>query len=145
MVTSDKMREQIKQWEGLRLKAYRCPAGVWTIGYGHTVSVLPDMTITAAQANQLFCEDIAAVEAQVNATLASASVVLSQNRFDAVVSFVYNLGLTKFCASTLWRKIRADVADPTIADEFRRWVYAGGSKLPGLVARREVEARTWSL
>lgn len=145
MKTTKQMQERIQKWEGLRLSSYLCPSGVWTIGYGHTKGVVRGQAITAAQAQAYFEEDLGAVESELDSLLKSAAVSLSQNRWDALVSFVFNLGMPKFSGSTLWRKIKANQEDPTIAREFTRWVYDSTStKLPGLVKRRTVEARVWS-
>ncbi len=91
----------IKNWEGLRLKAYKCPAGVWTIGYGHTgPDVKPGGTITQAQADALLDKDTDDAESAVNTLV---KVPLSQNQFDALVSFVFNTGIGSFKNSTLLR------------------------------------------
>lgn len=134
----------IKRWEGLRLKAYRCPAGVLTIGYGHTgEDVIPGMKITVSRAAALFDKDIAVFESGVTSIAESAGVELTQGKFDALVSFSYNLGIGALRRSTLWRKASVNPDDPTIGYEFRRWTKAGGKILPGLVKRREQEARLW--
>lgn len=136
MKTSESAKAKIKEFEGLRLSAYKCPAGIWTIGYGHTKGVREGMTITPGQADAYLNEDIAVVERQVNANMPQ----LPQCQYDAVVSFVFNLGWPKFADSTLCRKIKANHNDPSIPAEFRRWVYASGKVLPGLVKRRDWEA-----
>lgn len=142
MKASNRIKEFIKQHEGLRLRSYLCPAKVWTIGYGHTgADVVRDMTITHAQAERLFEADLAAFEADLAPRVAPLS--LSQGQYDALLSFAYNVGIRALLTSTLWRKVKANVNDPTIADEFKRWVYAGGVKLPGLINRRKGEAKIW--
>lgn len=125
----------IKEFEGLKLQAYKCPADIWTIGYGHTAGIGPDDVITEAQANSLLCQDVAASERAVNQYV---HVPLTQNQFDALVSFVFNLGVGSFRTSTLLKKLNAGDYDGT-AQEFGRWIHAGGKALPGLVRRREAE------
>lgn len=138
MKASQEIKEKIKQWEGLRLQAYRCPAGVLTIGYGHTGSdVTAGMKITEAEADMLLDADLGYFERGVE----QAFPGLGQRQYDALVSFAYNLGLGALQNSTLARKVKADPGDPSIAAEFRRWVRAGGKVMPGLVKRREAEAQ----
>ena len=108
MRTTTGTKNKIKQFEGLRLEAYVCAAGVCTIGYGHTTSVKPGDVITEAQADAFFESDIRAVENQVNAL----PLHLGQYQFDAVVSFCFNVGIGKFKKSTLYKKIRADAIHP---------------------------------
>lgn len=148
MKASTKARSLIQQFEGLRLQSYLCPARRWTIGYGHTgPDVTPAMTITAARAASLFDADLAPIEDRLNAWLTADGLTLTQGQFDALCSFAFNLGLSALRGSTLWRKIIANPADPSIPAEFARWVYAtqGGKKikLPGLVNRRQAEAKLW--
>jgi len=125
----------IKEFEGLRLQAYKCPADRWTIGYGHTAGVSANDVITEAQAISLLCQDVAESERAVNHYV---HVPLTQNQFDALVSFVFNLGVGNFRTSTLLKKLNAGDNDGA-AQEFGRWIHAGGKALPGLVRRREVE------
>jgi lysozyme len=127
--------ELIKRFEGCKTNAYICPAGVLTIGYGHTKTVKPGMKITVAQVEALLKRDLQVFEAIVNSH-AIASV--NQNQFDALVSFAYNVGSTAFIHSTLLRKLnRQDYQGA--AFEFNRWVYAGKKKLLGLERRRAAE------
>lgn len=126
----------IKHFEGLWLRAYKCPANIWTIGYGHTTGVCPDDVITEDQAISLLRKDIAESERAVNQYV---HVPLTQNQFDALVSFVFNLGVGNFSTSTLLKKINAGDYDGA-AREFGRWVNAGGKALPGLVRRRKAES-----
>lgn len=130
----------IKKFESLRTEAYRCPAGVWTIGWGHTEGVRPGQTITEAEAEALLRADVEAIEARLDALTREAGVTLTDNRRTALVSFIFNVGFSAFSRSTLWRKIKADPDDPAIAAEFARWKYAGGKIMPGLVRRRSQEA-----
>lgn len=127
--------ELIKSFEQLRLNSYRCPAGVWTIGYGHTDGVNQGMLITEKTADAFLRQDIRNAEHCVN----QMGVDLTQGQFDALVSFVFNIGVQAFRISTLRRLIMSNPDDLEIADEFRRWVYAGNKKLPGLIKRREKE------
>lgn len=125
----------IKHFEGLFLQAYLCPAEVLTIGYGHTADVQPGDVITPEQADTFLLEDVSASERAVNRFV---TVPLTQNQFDALVSFVFNLGGHNFKSSTLLRKLNA--GDYTgAAEEFPRWVNAGGKQLSGLIRRREAE------
>lgn len=143
MNLTNEIRAKMMQWEGCRLKAYRCPAGVLTIGYGHTgPDVKPGMEITAPQAVALFNADVDKFARSVEASL--AGVVLKQKQFDAMVSLAYNIGLGGLKKSTLYKKVKANPDDPTIRAEFMKHVNArvnGVLKpLPGLVKRRRAEA-----
>ena len=129
----------IKSFEQLRLNSYLCPAGVWTIGYGHTDGVNQGMLITEKTADAFLKQDIRNAEHCVN----QMGVDLTQGQFDALVSFVFNVGVQAFNVSTLRKKILKDPNDPSIADEFRRWVYAGNEKMPGLIKRREQEIKLY--
>jgi lysozyme len=136
----DKMQtvnyEIIKQFEGLRLEAYKCPADVWTIGYGHTNKVKPGDAITEGEADILLALDVQEAERAVSSYV---DVDINQNQFDALVSFVYNLGAGNFKSSTLLKKLnQGDYLGA--ANEFQRWNKAGGKVLRGLVRRREAEA-----
>lgn len=139
MKTSDRGIELIKKHEALRLEAYKCPAGIWTIGYGHTRSVVKDLVITEDLALQLLKQDLANAEYAVN----RERLNLNQNQFDALVSFVFNLGSGNFQKSTLLRKIKNNPNDVSIKEEFARWVYANGVVLPGLVKRRKEESNLY--
>lgn len=144
MKASAEIKDWVMKWEGLRLSAYKCDGGVWTIGYGHTAGVKQGQVITAAKARELFEADIMAKEIELNAALHSAGIILDkQGRFDALLSFAFNLGMGNLRNSTLWKKIKANVNDPTIADEFGRWVFAKGVRLPGLEKRRALESKFW--
>lgn len=132
--------ELIKEFEGCRLTAYKCPAGVWTIGFGHTGTVDgkkigSGMTITAAKATELLRGDLAKFEAAVNSYVTAP---ITQNMFDALVSFAYNCGAGALKGSTLLRKLNAKDYDEAAA-EFPKWNKAGGKVLNGLVRRRERE------
>ena len=139
MKTSPKGIALIKEFEGLRLKAYKCPGGVWTIGYGHTAGVKPGMVISEAQAEEYLMADLIAFEKHLN----GLGLALNQNQFDALVSFIYNVGTGNFSSSTLLRKVRANPLDNSIMDEFLRWVYSKGRVLPGLQRRRLAEMKLY--
>ena len=136
MTTSDLGIELIKKHEGFRSKAYRCSANVLTIGFGHTLNVKSTDVIDKAQAEYFLRQDVEFAEKEVN----KHNLNINQNQFDALVSFVFNLGVGNFTRSTLLRKIKSNANDPTIRKEFERWIYAGGKVLNGLVRRRKEEA-----
>ena len=128
-------KDIIKKWEGLRLKAYLCPAGVPTIGYGHTYNVKMGQTISVAQAELFLDHDYQDAEEQV---LSLVKVPLTENQLGALTSFVFNLGVGNLRISTLLRKL--NLGDYRgAAEEFNKWVFAGGKKLNGLVKRRAEE------
>lgn len=131
--------ELIKQFEGLRLEAYLCPAGIWTIGYGHTSGVSPNSFITIQEADEYLHRDVAAIEMQLN----MLNLSLRQCQWDAIVSFVFNVGIGNFKASTLLAKIRINPNDNSIIDEFLRWVYANGKVMRGLQKRRLTEMKLY--
>ena len=139
MKASSKALELIKQFEELRLKAYLFPGGVWTIGYGHTAGVKSGMVITEAQAEEFLLSDIAVFVKAVN----DQNLALTQNMFDALVSFTFNVGVGNFKRSTLLYKIKVNPWDNSIMDEFLRWVYSKGRVLPGLQRRRLAEMKLY--
>lgn len=139
MKTSNKGFSLIGDSEGLRLKAYKCSANVWTIGYGHTKGVKPGDTCTVQQAIDWLHEDVKEAERAVN----SKGLNLNQNQFDALIDFVFNFGDKKFSESTLLKLLKKNVNDPAIAGELRKWVYSGGKKTTGLITRREKEANLY--
>jgi len=135
MTASEKALDIIKQFEGLRYKAYKCPAGVLTIGYGHTgPDVIPGMEINAVYADALLKLDVKKFENAVNKLV---KVEINQNQFDALVSFAFNVGEGNLESSTLLRKINA--GNPEAGDELCKWVYGAGKILPGLIKRRQAE------
>lgn len=124
----------IKQYEGCRLVAYRCAAGVWTIGYGHTAGVHSGMTITQAQADAYLQQDIAKFEGYVNnPAYVPITEQLNQNQFDALVSFAFNLG-----AGNL-RKLCKGRTAAQIAQAMTQYCKANGKVLAGLRRRRAAE------
>ena len=139
MKTTPKGIALIKEFEGLRLKAYKCPGGVWTIGYGHTDGVRPGMVISERQAEDFLKAELIAFEKYLN----DLRLAINQNQFDALISFFYNVGTGNFSRSTLLRKVRANPQDNSIMDEFLRWVYSKGRVLPGLQRRRLAEMKLY--
>lgn len=138
MVVSNILTEKIKEFEGLRLEAYCDAAGVWTIGYGHTGSdIRAGDRITEYWARELLRSDLNATEAAVR----RLHVARTQGQFDALVSFTFNLGISRLQGSTLLKVIRTGGSHRQIRHEFMRWVYAGGKKLRGLEQRRAWEAK----
>jgi lysozyme len=133
--TSQAGLDLIKKYEGLRLEAYLCPAGVWTIGYGSTKDVKRGDKITTQQALQCLLDDVQGAESAVHRLV---KVSITQGQFDALVSFVFNLGSANLASSTLLKKLNAGDYSGA-AKEFRRWVFAGGKRLAGLVKRRADE------
>jgi lysozyme len=140
---SDKGIELIKRFEGLSLKPYLCPANVPTIGYGNTFYkngkkvTLNDKPITEQKAVEMLKQSLEKFEQYVDSYTTDS---ITQNQFDALVSFCYNLGPANLKSSTLLKKVNANPNDETIKDEFLKWTKAGGRKLAGLVKRREAEA-----
>jgi lysozyme len=129
----------IKQWEGLRLDAYRDVGGVWTIGYGHTGDVGAGQRITEAEAGRLLRADLARFEAAVDRLVV---VALSDNQFGALVSFAFNVGEGAFARSTLLRRLNAGEHEAVPA-ELAKWNRAGGRVVAGLANRRAAEAGLW--
>jgi len=136
MTTSQKGIDLIKEFEGCVLKAYKCPAGVWTIGYGTTQGINPNMVITQAQAETFLKRDIKPVERFLN----SMGINYTQGQFDALTSWIYNLGIGAFKSSTMYKYIVAKRKDVEITDQMVRWVNSGGKPLLGLKRRRVAEA-----
>lgn len=128
----------IKQYEGLRLTTYKDAVGIPTIGYGHVenpISPGGTRTITAEDAEQILREDLQRFEHDVNNML---TVEVTQNQFDALVSFAFNLGPANLKSSTLLRKVNSGDFNGA-AEEFPKWNHAGGQVLAGLTARRNAE------
>lgn len=125
-----------EQFEGCRLNAYQDQVGVWTIGYGHTgPEVNAGLTITQAQAEAYLAADVQSAAACVNQLV---SVALSQQEFDALVDFVFNLGQGAFAGSTLLRELNGGQFTAAAA-QFDRWDRAGGAVVAGLLRRRQAE------
>ena len=137
MKTTERLITQLKMMEGLRLTAYRDAAGVLTIGYGHTQGVREGDRISEYWANELLAEDVARVAVAVK----ELKVARTEGQLDALVSLAFNIGIEALKRSTLLKVIRSGGSNADIKREFRRWVYCKGKKLPGLVKRREWEAK----
>jgi lysozyme len=140
MKTSQKGIDFIKRHEALRLNAYLDAAGVWTIGYGHTKTAKKGMTITEAEAEKLLVDDLKTAEDEIN----SHNLPLKQHQFDALASFVFNVGTGAFRTSTLLKRLKADVNHPDIINQLNRWIYGGGKVLSGLVKRRKQETEIYT-
>jgi lysozyme len=137
MTTTEILFEKLMEMEGCRLEAYKDAAGVPTIGYGHTKNVRMGDRISEYWAKEMLREDIEEAEWLVK----ELGVVKTEGQLDALVSFVFNLGIGRLTRSTLLKVIRKGGSMQQIKKEFKRWVFAGGKQLPGLVKRREWEAR----
>jgi lysozyme len=135
----------IRKYEGLKLRAYVCPAGLNTIGYGATfyengTKVQPKDVITMDRADKLLHFQVKLFADEVQRIV---KVKLDENQLGALVSFCFNVGGAAFGKSTLARKVNANPSDSTIRNEFMRWTRGGGKVLPGLVKRREEEANLY--
>jgi lysozyme len=144
--TSKKGIDLIKKYEGFRSEPYLCPANVATIGFGTTFYPdgnkvkLTDSPISETIAEVILKRQLEKFEQYVDSYCIDS---INQNQFDALVSFCYNLGPTNLKSSTLLKKVNKNPNDPTIKDEFMKWVKAGGKTLKGLVKRREEEAQLY--
>lgn len=130
----------IKHFEGLRLKAYQDSVGIWTIGYGHTRGVKRGDRISTKKANAYLIKDVRNAEWAVNRYV---KVRISQDQFDALVSWTFNLGSGNLRSSTMLKKLNKRRFD-RVPCEMIRWVRAGGKILKGLVKRRNAEARLFN-
>lgn len=135
----------VKKHEGCKLTAYQCSANVWTIGYGNTFyedgsPVKKGDKITQERAEEL-------LKLIVDQFAVVMSYLLKQeinaNQYSALMSIAYNIGMRYFAKSTLLKKVNYNPNDPAIADEFKKWNKAKGVVLPGLVKRREAEAKLY--
>lgn len=138
-------KDLIKRFEGCKLKAYKCPAGLWTIGYGNTfypdgAKVKEGDVITQQKAEEIFDILLDEFASKVDALVKSN---MSENNFSALVSFTWNVGVGNFQRSTLLRKVNANPKDKTILAEFKKWTRANGEVLKGLVRRRDAEAKLY--
>lgn len=142
MKSSDELINAIKSFEGCELKAYKCPAGVWTIGYGHTLGVKQGQKITQEIAVQLLREDLVRYEKAVQNL---GVPKLTQAKFDALVDFAYNAGYANLRNSTFLKLIKSGAPEAQIRSAWMQWVKATDPKtkkkitLPGLVKRRQWE------
>ena len=142
MVITNKLKELVREFEGCKLKAYKCPAGIWTIGYGNTQyengkAVKEGEVITLDRAEQLLEVILIKFVQQVGELVKSK---VNQNQKDALTDFAYNCGVGNLRSSTLLKKVNADPNDKTIREEFMRWTKANKIELAGLVRRRKAEA-----
>ena len=141
--TGTKGIELIKKFEGFRAKPYKCPAGIPTIGYGATFYpdgkkvTMNDKAITEEEGVALLKSMLSKFEQYVDSYCIDT---ITQNQFDALVSFCYNLGPNNLKSSTLLKKVNANANDESIRAEFMKWTKAGGRTLKGLVTRRTAEA-----
>lgn len=140
MKASDKLIEKIKEFEGFRPKAYEDSGGKLTCGYGTTKGVTKNTTCTREEAERWLLRDLRPVEDYLD----KMPEVDTQGKFDALCSWIYNLGVGNFEGSTLHDRITSHAPTAEIQAQIRRWVYCKGMKLPGLVKRREWEARRWT-
>jgi GH24 family phage-related lysozyme (muramidase) len=134
----------LTEFEGLRLKAYIDPVGIWTIGYGHTSAageplVASGLVITKDEAGEILKRDMGQYEEGVRKYV---KVDLTQGQFDALTDFAYNAGVGALQKSTLLKKVNAGKFDEVPA-EFMKWTKGGGRELPGLVRRRRAEVKLW--
>ena len=126
----------IKKFEGCKLVAYKCSAGVWTIGYGHTTGVKKGDVCTQEEAEKLLRGDIFKFEEYVQD---SVKVDLDQSQFDALVAWTFNLGPGNLRSSTMLKKLNNGEYE-SVPFEMRRWNKAGGKTLDGLIRRRQAES-----
>jgi lysozyme len=126
----------IKKFEGCKLEAYKCSAGVWTIGYGHTAGVKEGDVCTQEEAEKLLRGDIFKFEEYVQD---SVKVDLDQSQFDALVAWTFNLGPGNLRSSTMLKKLNNGEYE-SVPFEMRRWNKAGGKTLDGLIRRRQAES-----
>ena len=135
MIISKNGLDLIKQFESLQLKAYKCSANVWTIGYGHTKNVKEGDRISQDQANCFLMQDLYSVERVI---VHLVKVKLNQNQFDALCSLIFNIGISAFKKSTLLAKLNnGDYIGA--AEQFRRWNKVNNVVMAGLVRRRQAE------
>lgn len=136
----------IKQFEGLLLKPYKCPAGIPTIGYGATYYpnglrvTMSDKAITEGQASTMLMNMLKTYEKSVDSFCRDD---INQNQFDALCAFAYNVGINALKNSTLLKKVNKNPQDVTIRNEFLKWNKANGRALKGLTNRRTAEANLY--
>ena len=126
----------IKKFEGCELEAYKCAADVWTIGYGSTKGVKEGDTVSQEEADKLLLHEMEEYEGYISDMV---YVDLEQNQFDAMVSWVFNLGPANLKTSTLLKVLNAKDYEGVPA-QIKRWNKAGGKVLQGLIRRREAES-----
>ena len=139
--------ELIKEFEGFSDRPYLCPAKKWTIGYGATfypngrVVTSKDPKITKDKATEMLIDMVDKFALQVHRLI---RVPITQNQFDALVSFAYNVGIGNFRNSTLLRKLNIKEPIPVLVKEINKWNRSNGNILPGLTRRRNEEAKLFS-
>lgn len=134
--------ELIKKWEQFRAKAYKCSAGVLTIGYGHTRTASFNVQpINEQQAQELLKQDIFILEKHLKPAL--AGIKLRQCQYDAVVSFAFNAGIGNLKKATFYKLMKANPDNERIADSWLTWRRAGGQYLRGLMRRRLEELQLY--
>jgi lysozyme len=136
----DRLLEMIRTLEGLRLEAYQCSAGVWTIGYGHTKGVRKGSKCTMEQADKWLAEEVADFRAKVVELLPEG---LDDCKIDALTSFAYNVGLDALKTSTLLQIVKEDNNDLRIVKQFSRWCKSKGCVIIGLLRRRRKECELY--
>lgn len=127
----------VKSFEGFRANAYKCPAGVWTVGYGTTENVQPGDTVTEAEAEELLLNDLTDAAVAIDELV---DVPITQRQFDALASLIYNIGREAFRNSTLLRLLNGGRGIHEVGAQFLRWNKSNGQVLPGLSRRRAAEA-----
>lgn len=132
--------ELVRMLEGLRLEAYQCSAGVWTIGYGHTKGVRKGSKCTLAQAEKWLAEEVEELRSKVAELLPEG---IEDCKIDALTSFAYNVGLEALKTSTLLQILKEDSNDLRIVKQFSRWKMAGGCVVMGLLIRRRKECELY--
>lgn len=131
-----------EQFEGCRLVAYKpTPTDPWTLGWGHTLGVEEGATCSQDQADQWLMDDVADAENAVNRLV---KIGLTQEEFDALVDFTFNVGVNAFQHSTLLAKLNDNDVQGA-ADEFEKWDMAGGQVVAGLLRRRNAERALFTL
>lgn len=128
----------IKKFEGFRNTAYLCPAGVWTIGYGHTKGVKAGMSVNPSLASEFLIKDCAPIIRVLN----SMNLRFEQYQYDALASFIFNVGISAFLKSTLYKKLIAQ--DINASTELLKWVYIKGTVSNGLKKRRMYEYKLFN-
>lgn len=136
---SETLLKNLRDFEGLSLEAYQDVAGVWTIGYGHTIGVRRGDKIGISGAESYLKDDLAPIERFLN----TVPQIRTQGQFDALADFAFNLGIERLKSSTLFKMIKAGARKADIQRQFMRWVYAGKKVQGGLVKRRKWEAKRY--
>ena len=127
----------VKSFEGFRAEAYKCPAGVWTVGYGTTEHVNPGDVVNEQEAEELLLNDLTDAARAIDELV---DVQITQKQFDALASLIYNIGREAFRNSTLLKLLNGGKSVYEVGAQFLRWNRAGGKVLPGLSRRRAAEA-----